>query len=1622
MAVSDFLSGLGGILSQQFNLGENKNKSLDFVQDGQINRYGKLAGDFANSFDQTADRSYTEEGSFKNDLYNPQPKILNILNQTPTATVFVKKRAFSSLAENFRPDLMDDKERLFYKSMKVLFQNKCKQISNYEKLSKIAEISANIGQVNSALLPIIFNITDNLTDLPGSFDNSSGLASSLNTSLGSFKNIVDRVREVVAMSQDNQYTTWLTNIPDSFRSTFGEGTGVIELTLITSLSTTTSINFGQGQFSFNLTDPYELMLITNNDIDQAIYDANNIVYNNSFVQLGIQSLNEVIDSRRKELNANRLARGAGPINFIIDPNTYLGKRVRAIIDNIGFEIQFDGSVLGAEPDQSAKEGSDQAGQQGLTPSEVDQFSGIIASIFTQLSLAENSRRDARQSNTELTYVRNKMRLHFSGDLIVQPMDQVHIYIDSKTKQDNKITAGFQNNFTGLNFLQGTQSVIENIANSLNSSNGFSIEKSIFVGNDFPNWLWQSMRSQFVSDDKGAHVFAGIVSEATSSYSNSGFFNVSVNGTDNAGYFDYGIVNFKPSIDVFNGSLYDPLTPFDIKFDSVTGVQKDSTPDLLPENKGIFQSAFVKDKNGLLAGISPTEKNFLNQDAERSQNTSVKRVFYDPDGFVYRWKEGIGTLVLFGDSYTENPISKTTPALTNDPFAGQDVINVLSLLISGQPYNYATFYKAATQFDSFARDPSTGEDPALSYFRGLQNSLKYRNLVYGNFVPFKKLSIDEATYSKMLGNQLNAQAFDAQLQELIEKRATVADRLVFLTGNKQGNLGVNAVPEKDVNAVSQLISQYDLQIQNKIQAIQDELNKINAPILIYGNDISFDYEPSLGVGDTTRLNPASRKELRRKINFLTRRLIWKVRANEDISLVIIDDAYDKDSDIQAFEKSFTNMSLFKSDYITVAEKIKTVSGILELEVFANTQGHIEIRNPQYNRVPSSVFYRMLRMKTEMGIQVFPQFIEDLYTNQLQTLFTQISVIEDEMRLYCLALGYITDTDCDVFISNPSDALSNGINQANGGFFKFLSDEGTGNVDTQDLRTITQTANPEAIINATDNALKTVKDQKNLGSTFDAGRRASILQSNVNPAADANNTSQFKNLTQILSSPAAVNRKKMLIDRLNQNSGQQFNFDQLFGSTNGGLRQINAISSTDILQILNGIAQRISDRQKAVKLTANALKNINEAAHTNAKDNSTTNGLLFPSLNTATTSIPQIFEHLIEDESYDDLGPGSGARYVLHNKNIISYSITKKKPRYTAVEVTGRYGGDQLIQNNDLPTDLDVFQNGNALVTAAAVDYDLWRMYGISLPQDIQAPFLTNPNTQCAPYAVSLLNRAKKEVISGTITIVGNEYQQPGEVVYFENRDQLFYVESVSHDFTYGSGFKTSINVGFGHNPGEYIPTPYDVIGKLLYKNKDITNYVHNRQGTSFNQQHMGTLVGNVSQDILTSGDTDDDLINGSYAKDNRVALQKIIENATSILSTVSDNYNPVLEIRIFYNTDGNFSDFNGQSNYANDLANSVKNYLIGKSNLSGNTNPIGNTDTNVQSLQAFEKQIIVKAVDSSALSKGDYRYPSAKAFFYARNALGKSAAQSASGATELQHNIDTMIYNYIVDCWVVFNNG
>jgi len=1618
-------NNLGGMIEKQF-LGNNRLETLDLIQkDGSPQRFGKL-GDFSKKIDQSEKRSYTEAGFYSLNQFNFKQRDLEILMQQPSASVVIKKRAFSSLAENYRPDASSQEELLTIRATKNLFQNKINQIANFEKLVKINKVSVTMGYIHEALIPTIIDAANNMFAINGSANND----------LSSFIGILNKLKQVQAYNKENILSKWFVPNNQLYDTKLGQGTGVFELTNFTTLSTNLGLGFNSGSFSVNFSDPYNLMFITPYDIEKALSDTFTPTRTSPLLQIGQEQLNLIKDQKISELNSIRASRGASPINYYINPNSFIGKPVKAVVNafEINFDFKFKLQISDIDPIflESNDKHNDLTNfginpKEAFTQTEALKFISIIETCATIVSSINSIDKNVKSYNKNLNTIRKELFLQYKGKYIINPMDTVHIYASSKSEIDSKISKGLQSNFNALSFLQFGNNTVDLIKNSFLPNNYLDVEKSIIVGPDFPSWLWPMLRSTFVNQTSGPQIFSGVVDSVSGSYSSSsGAYSVSIGGKDNTYYFGLGQVNMKPSIDVFNGSFYDPLTPFDIKYDTVLGITNDK-PKLLPENQALLDNSdFVSYKMGPEAGAIPSSLNF-NRDYTKESNLNMIRTFYDPDGFVYKFKKGIGTLVQFNNSTELLEASPSAVSTTKDPFAGQSVIDVLSLLITGEPHNFINYYKTVINFDTYKRDATTGEDPSVSYYRALENNLKKRNYLYGNFTPFKKLSINEADVSRMISNQTSALNFNKRLQEKINERAEFSDKVLALEDIQNPVVGNSTIKSKLAQTISELKSKItdldkeisDIEKNDYNSIISDPKNYLS----VIGDDISVNTDNYINTNTSLEKNKQLRKELRKKVNFLTQRLSWKVKANEDINLVIIDDSFDKDYDLMAYEKSFQNQfSLFQSQFNTVSQFITDTAKLLNLEVFADSQGHIQIRSPQYNKVPSSVFSNLLKQKQDKGIQVFPEFLEKLYAVQLDTLFKQIEFTEDLIRLYCALLGKAFDSDCEALLKS---SVSGGAG------FSFLSNENSGRIlggDSsfkiftesnpdikQDIKNKIIPVSNKTLFKTTNASISdvstVVNTQASVNNLFDVVKRKNYLfGNNGNPGGKESLG------VEVLQNGVNSARVQLLQDRISAYQGQKIDLTSLYATTNGQtlILATGRVAYKDLLGILDKIKQSVEERQRNIKIASKALVNLKEGL--NLDNSNIATNILAPNL-TNNSHIPENFEHMIEDETYDDFGPGSGQRFIIKPVQIKSIDLSENPPQFTTVEVSGSYG-DGFIAQGDLPSDLNSFQNGgNAITSAQAIDYDLFKMYGFRSPNSIHAPFLTNPETQLAPYAVMLLNIARGSILQGKVSIAGSEYMQVGDVVYIEDRDLLFYVEQVSHSFGNEGSFSTTLSLSYGHNPGEYIPTPLDIVGKILYKNKNMANYYHHRQDNTTNQTHLGVILGNADNQSRNGYGADSiiDSTSNKYAESNISQLQAISSQGNNATSLIQDNYNPVVEIRIYYNSKAKDGSYKSSNATLLSQANTVKDLLTRKITLTSN-----DAFKDLKTIDA--SRISVVEVD---LATDPIRYCSGKSFYLSRLNVADSDTINSSfinNPAQKVKNVDKFIYNNVIDCWVVFKKS
>lgn len=1509
--MGDFLSGLGKVVNEQFGFGENSLFSKD--NPDRTSFEGALGG-FSKKIDHSEERVYVENGL----INNIRPMTREVIHSAPEATIIVRKKMFSSLIENNRLDILEEKERLFIRASKKLFENKCKLISAYERLTKVEKLSQESNQFNTSLLP---SVLKDINEVSSVFPNLISEKT---------KSSINELRRAISFSDSPMFTTWVRDYDSIFGGALGDGTGVIEFTSFSSFSTRVTNTLGGGNCSFSIEDPYKLMHVTQADIDRAISDAQNFYNNSVFGRFANNNLTNLINELQERLNNLRADRRVSTVKFIVSPQSLISSRLRAILDMTGEEVIFDYNSGLAGIGNSVKiDDAFLSGASGFTDEESSLFSEIVSNIYTLLDLETTTRSKIRNFNSETNYVRNKMRLMFKGKSIIQSLDEVTIFLNTNTTIDDALNIGFPGlgDSNNLVFGQKVNNLIRGISDNLSflSTSSDEIEKSAIVGSEFPMWLWRLFRNNFTKQGAGLSVFVGLVKSVSQSYS-SGKYTVSVSCEDNSGNLNKSQINVKPALDVFNSNLYDPLTPFDVSYDAssgadITSIADGDIPPLLPENQKMLETRALKFSTTDFKGERANQLLYRSK-KEEVVFGKIRRVLADSEGFVYRWKQGINAITMV-DRASPSSLSQgeTSPKLTVNPFAGQDVMNVLSLLVTGQPYNFNTFLQSALSNlnNTSAFDPAENSDGYTAYIDGLTRDLSKRNVIWGNFIPFQELVLNDSAYSFIKTGMFDLTKRQGRLQSLLRKRGELMDRRALLNSASENTGNDVRANGHSILNIDKEISLLDLKIGDEADYFsqsQSEIfsSKSDGSIKIIGDDISFESSGiENGLSEVSEEGKVlQRSEMRRRINSLTKRLVWKVRANDVTNYFIVDDQYNKNYDIQAFERKIgASLDLFNSEYLTVDSKVQSVADILGLEVYADSQGNIRAKPPSYNKMPSSVFYRMFKERDSTGVKVFPEFLESLLFNQVESLKSRLEIIEDEIRLRVISLGItassadVADKEIQKFLRGSSGASSMGGGGATG--FVFITDPVTGKVPGERLQFVSNQSSPDIREEGSDNNLKFLEDLDN----------RTLNQLNVSRAFDISaRVEEFSKDRAIGSSSSNNNRMysaDIIRDRLLRTKNVRgASYDELFSDTRHK-RLTGNISSLDTLKIMGEVSSFVAERQRVIKDLNSAVSGLKEGLEVNNNSDGAKTALM-PFLNRKTT-IPSILEHMIEDETLDDLGPGSGKRYVIRESQIVSLTINETPPKYTAVQVNGLFAEGLVEPATGLSSNLSGASGGNQMTTAYAVDYDMWYQYGFKIGPSIPAPWASDPVAQCAPFAVSILNRYRKNILNGDIKIRGyNEYYQVGDVVYIESYDLLFYVSGVNHSFSYSnSGVETTLTLEYGHSPGEYIPTPLDIIGKNLYNSQTFSEKFRSARFGSTNEISVGAIIApDSSLESILIGP------NGSH---NRNILTKALYSITGAVNPSHlKNVKPTVQIRIY-------SGDNITSSKMLGAADSIKKYLI-----------------------------------------------------------------------------------------------
>lgn len=1351
-----------------------------------------------------------------------RPKTRAVVAMNPTASILIKKKAFSTFKATNDLRWMDRTEKMLLRATKALFALKVAQLRAYESLTKLDKFYEETGDINFALLADLISSSKYL-QLPGQ-NNKSSDALALLAGFGAAAGIgasVDDVIKIVrrnAFSTANTKTTWIVDPDDVTNYGTGPGTGVIELCTFTSITTSVGVTSETKSASINILDPHRVMNIIEDDIEMAIEES-------LYGTLGL--MNDIAY--------------AGMGGEYIDPTLIVSSALE--IFGLG---KLDGTI-------------------------------------------------------DVDYIRDRLRVFYLGKWMINVNDGVHIYIagnKSVTGNNNIESDSFDTNLDNSYF-----QIDENILEA---------ERKLYTNQNISSSVYKNIRKYSNNSFIMQHVFGGYVKGVSESYSPDKS-TLSISCQDNMGWLTGVRFMEEPALLDPRAPLEDPITPFDIKTNSASDSLRSPDLELLPENKFLLKSGLLSHNSGLLAGYNANESNIFQGQYSGSGSMYGAQIVQHPSGLVYRWRTGVlGLSSPFSPTGESNGnASATSPvvrqgygfSVTNSVVANLDVANVISVMVTGQPYNIETFTQLAFDAINVVRTGSSlNPNDALSF---TLDSIRKQNPFYGNFKPFRMITMSEQTIGRLSNDTFAVEDTKNKLS-ILRKRKNEINRKIRILNGTSGNDSI-------VLLLKQEIASIDSSIRNQIEAIyRNNLSPlssgINASDLFDTNFNIFGQNKALKMGG----NLESDHDLNRAMmRVATMRRIEDVKLNRDQNLLIVSDQYDLNPDIKAYMLKLrtSNFKLFQGNYLNVYDRCNEAAAATMMEFFCNSQGHLEIRPPQYNKTPLSVLNALYKYQNTTKRKIVPDFLFSMFGERISSIKLEIHSTNVRIAIIALMIGRYPDSslipgvplsgrsslsffgvsyfssddnskskkpfdanidnykirlsdshsnylNLDIGSTEDGDILFGNTNTLIGNFDEIVREYGTGSSSKISIydKTLDSLINPNNEVSTNsgkvegkqDSSIKNIKEfgtasQVTLGinAIVDSFRKASgynpasglpasgkngeftekdiligVEQSLINSGAlEAKLDKLFDELEQ------AISKRNSLVNLLKKNEEKKAELDRIESDLSNGFSENN----TDFWEdpevqdrVDNIFGNKLTD-STAIKGIASGVQGIYEAGKYTKRAIDATRDFL-----TGSATQGSLFDHLIDDDTRNLLGPGSGKRFIIYDEQIKSYEVRESEPQVTRVDI---FGSTPLV--NDQVK--QVTGGENLIQWGGAVDYDLWRQYGYKWKAVQDAPFISDAETQAKPLALQQLALQRAVIFSGSVQVAGNEYYQPGDTVYIPSKGLLFYVASVTHSFGFGSSFDTNLTLMYGHAPGTYLPTPMDIIGQSY--SKDILkqgNYFVNRK--------------------------------------------------------------------------------------------------------------------------------------------------------------------------------------------------
>ncbi len=1267
------------------------------------------------------------------------PNRRRTISQDVTPTILIKKRMFSTLRDYYDLDYLGSEDRLYIRAVKNLIRKKCEDIAYHESLTYIDKIIEDPGflyesGINDTLIKLINSvetIASAISSLAAVFNPERILVGEEIKDRQWYQQIVD-LKNAAERSRQNKLTTWIVDPQAADLRLTGPGVGVVEFTMVSQITTSTTLS-GAGQCELTIEDPYKLSMFTEADLDQALKEA--YLEDGRATNLQVADANQIISEVSRldrELNTARRARGASEINFQfpygVDGDVY-GTLVR-------YNFSFANTAIFISTDGLQRSDSLFPFEERLIGTESTKVDQIFTLLNQYKAIQERFIVDVRTLNAEHNGIRDRMRQEFVGSNIIQHMDSVHVFINSATKKEDTFYDG-QTPTQILSDIRSQDDMSARISRDLLDAEGKTIIP--ILG---PTYQYLGIRDPYVFRGTGPQVWQGVVTDVRSSYNaQTGAFTINIGATDNTYFTSMSRVSQNPGLNQPDGPLEQPLTPYDLNPDPATGLINSNPPMLLKENLERINSGLLKYSDYPYLGATVKDEKDLHADtSEADQSAALANRHID--GLLYTWKKSILTITQntsFTDRFGEGLSLQNTirrdygqPATTN-PFAKLDAADVISVLVCGQPYNALNFLRMAIDAGNLSLPNGMGNN---SYFAYLADAFQRTNPTNGFFIPAKSSIPDTSLAIQQINKETS-----------ILKNSTDNKRIATLQARLDD---LNRDEFKD----SDILRKEREYLQNEINTLKKSAAQVVEAVLppfIFNNPA----QTEVAAEELVEVNNSLRYSLLKKPE--------DVRYNKDKNFFVVSSKYDTDHTVQAFVSMMRDQSSFNpftSTYKSPKEIIDEVTATLNFEFFADSQGNLNFRPPEYNRIPLSLLNKLIQMGTVDGIDIIPGFLKNIINNKSSQYRDELELVELQVRERAALLGAIPIADV--------------------GFISELDSEKSTFVLRDDLIAKEATISEGGVI-----SLKADLESNEIKDIEDSVARIILIR---------NKKREFTGFPE----------DKLSAD--NESDKSQIEEE---------IRAINS-SPAERLRVLNDLAVFLTQRKVLCVQTtkiAGQKKQLDgfgaPAAMAGSFLSSVIQSSLIPGAGTqqAQSIFPKIIDDFITNDYENYTGPNAGKRFVIEDDVIISTNWEIKPPDFCRIDV---YGAENLIGEGESLSNANIKQ-----FWAGATDFDMWRQFGFRATQSEVVPYLSNAETQLAPHAVFRLLQQRGQLHSGTIKVVGNEHYQVGETVYVTSKEMLYYITSVTHQVDLdANAFTTTLSLAYGRPLGQYIPHPYDLVGRTI----------------------------------------------------------------------------------------------------------------------------------------------------------------------------------------------------------------